>query len=75
MEALIQQANATPRGQKKTYSSIEAMPKGYHPRFVEAATCVFLHLEIMLQGFPLMVGLRGTVLVVPEADISRLTVM
>ena len=51
MEALIQQANATPRGQKKSYSSIEAMPKGYHPRFVEAATCVFLTLKACFRAF------------------------
>ena len=38
MEAMIQAANATPKGAKKAYGSIENMPKGYQPRFVEAAT-------------------------------------
>lgn len=39
MELLIQKTQATPKGQKKTYSTIDDMPKAYHPRFVEAATC------------------------------------
>ena len=38
VEALIEQARNTPKGQKKAYSNIDEMPKGYHPRFVEGAT-------------------------------------
>ena len=38
VEALIERARNTPKGQKKVYSNIDEMPKGYHPRFVEGAT-------------------------------------
>lgn len=38
MAELIRQAEATPEGAKKAYSTIEEMPKSYHPKFVEAAT-------------------------------------
>lgn len=37
MEALIEKAAATPKGTKKPYGSLEDMPKGYQPKFVEAA--------------------------------------
>lgn len=36
MQQLIEAARATPKGQKKDYST--EMPKGYDPKFVEAAT-------------------------------------
>lgn len=38
LEAQIQAAQATESGSKKAYGSLEDMPKGYAPRFVEAAT-------------------------------------
>ncbi len=36
MQRMIDAARETPKGQKKDYSA--EMPKGYDPKFVEAAT-------------------------------------
>lgn len=38
VEALIERARNTPKGQKKVYGNIYEMPKGYHPRFVEGGS-------------------------------------
>ena len=65
MAALIEEAEATPKGQKKQYSCLDNMPKAYSPRYVEAATYApviasfkaFVYVEVC---FPSLAGFRST---------------
>ena len=50
MARRIQDAQATPKGQKKDFSS--EMLKGYDPKYVEAAMCVLLCAPCAMHACP-----------------------